>query len=281
MIYFWQERNNHSWSMNSLYKVLSTSKQAFHQCLNLLLKQGEEQAQLLPLVRELRQEHPGMSSRQIYGLIRPETMGRDRFEAFCHRHGFLVEVKRSFHKTTNSLGVTRFENLVEGRELTGVNQVWVSDITYYRIGEAFYYLSFIMDLYSRRILGYSSSHSLRTIHTTLPAMVMAIQVRKGIGLKGLIMHSDGGGQYYAKKFLALTKDHKILNSMAESVYENANAERVNGTIKNYYLAGYKPQDYKQLKQMLERAVKNYNNIRPHSALNGLSPLSFEDKKVNT
>ena len=260
--------------MNALYRAIGTSKQNFHQSMERHLLHLEEEQQFLPLIREIRQDHPCMSSREMYRLLQPEHMGRDKFEAFCFAHGFKIAVKRSFHRTTNSLGVTRFENLILQRELRGINQVWVSDITYYRIAERFYYITFIMDLYSRYITGHAVSESLMTEHTTIAALKKAILLRTPPA--GLIFHSDGGGQYYCKEFLALTKAYHILNSMCESVYENANAERVNGTIKNDYVIHYGPRNFNQLKEQVKRAVDMYNHYRPHKALSGLSPMAFEN-----
>jgi putative transposase len=259
--------------MNALYRAIGISKQGFHQSLERHLVHVEEEQQLLPLIREIRQDHPSMSSREMYRLLKPQHMGRDKFESFCFANGFKIAVKRSFQRTTNSLGVTRFENLLLQGELTGVNQVWVSDITYYRIGDRFYYITFIMDLYSRYIIGYAVSESLMTEHTTIPALKRALLLRKPEA--ELIFHSDGGGQYYCKEFLALTKQHHIRNSMCESVYENAYAERVNGTIKNDYVIHYGPQDFNGLKEQVKRAVDMYNHYRPHKALSGVSPVVFE------
>ena len=256
-----------------MYRVLHISKQAVHQRLNLYLKRKEEQYQLLPLIRQVREDHPRMSAKKMYRLIKPQTMGRDRFEALCFENGFKVQTRRSPQRTTNSLGVTRFENHLKGRELTGINQVWVSDITYYRIRESFYYLTFIMDLYSRSIVGYRASEKLLCKQTTIPALEMAITEQKPDA--GMLVHSDGGGQYYSKEFIELTRYTGIINSMAESVYENPHAERVNGIIKNEYLAGYQPQNFKQLQQMLAKAVFMYNYQRPHDSLNNLSPKEFE------
>src|SRR5690349_6605600 len=134
--------------MNALYRTLGISKQSFHQQLNRYLTHKDHEEQLLSVVTEIRKDHPGLSARQMYFLINPSMMGRDQFEAMCFRNGLKISRKRSFHKTTNSLGVTRFHNLIERIELRYINQVWVSDITYYRIQERFYYLTFIMDLYS-------------------------------------------------------------------------------------------------------------------------------------
>jgi transposase InsO family protein len=259
--------------MNALYRVLGTSKQAFHQYLDKHLLVLEEQQQLLPIISQIRDDHPRLSARQMYGMINPQSMGRDKFEQFCYQYGFKLAIKRAFHRTTNSLGVTRFENLIAGFKLTGVNQVWVSDITYYRIGERFYYITFILDLYSRFIVGYTVSIGMLTEQTTIPALNMALKHRQPE--QGLIFHSDGGGQYYCKKFLAITKSNLIKNSMCESVYENAHAERINGTVKNDYLVYYAPQNFKQLTILTDKAVRMYNYSRPHSSLGSVSPATYE------
>lgn len=260
--------------MNEIYRTMEISKQAFHRHQDRKFRQMEEQQQLLPLIAQIREDHPRMSAREMYRLIRPHHIGRDSFIAFCFNNGYKLEIKRSFHRTTDSTGVIRFENLLVQWEFTSVNHAWVSDITYYRIDDDFYYLTFIMDLYSRRIVGYSVSDNLMTEYTTLPALKMALKHRNPE--KGLILHSDGGGQYYSKAFTAVTKQHKIQNSMCESVYENAHAERVNGTIKNDYLISYGPQDFNELKQMMNKAVNMYNLYRPHKALNSVSPGEFEE-----
>ena len=249
------------------------SKQSFHQRLDRQLVMLQEMEQLLVLVKQIREDHPRMSSRQMYRLIKPVHLGRDRFEAFCFENGFKVSIKRSFHRTTNSLGVRRFSNLVEDRELNSINQVWVSDITYYRIGERFYYLTFILDLYSRVIVGHSVSQDLLTSSTTIPALQFALRYRTI--LPGLIFHSDGGGQYYCKEWLHITTKYQIKNSMCEDVYENPHAERINGIIKNDYLAGYGPQNYEQLIGMTAKAVAKYNNEKPHGAIGNISPNTFE------
>ena len=262
--------------MNEMYRAIGISKQAFHQHTERYLEMLEEQEQLVGVVTDIRRDHPQMSARVMYQMIKPEQMGRDRFERFCFSRGFKIEQKRGYHRTTDSRGVTRFENLLAGFKLTGVNQVWVSDITYYQIGDRFYYLTFIMDLYSRRIVGHAVSDNLMTQCTTLPALRMAITERQPA--PDLIFHSDGGGQYYCKEFLKLTRFAKMKNSMCTSVYENPNAERVNGTIKNSYVKYYAPENFSQLKYMTRKAVDMYNNQRPHKALDSLSPDAFEERQ---
>ena len=226
---------------------------------------------LLDQIRRVRHEHPRMSARKLFRILKPDFLGRDKFEAFCFANGLKLYRKRSFHRTTDSRGVTRFENHVTGYRLTGVNQVWVSDITYYRIGDQFFYITLVMDQFSRKVVGHSVSRSMDTDQTTLPALQAAIHQRKPPA--GLIVHSDGGGQYYAKSFREVTR--KYINSMGKTCYENPYAERLNGTIKNDYLIYYKPRTFQELKTQLDRAVANYNYFRPHSSLKQMTPANFE------
>jgi len=89
-----------------------------------------------------------------------------------------------------------------------------------------------------------------------------------------IIHSDGGGQYYSKSFLALTHG-RFTNSMGKSAYENPYAERLNRTIKNSYLVYYRPDTFKELQAYLSKAVTMYNDGKPHQSLRGLTPKAFE------
>lgn len=260
--------------MNQVYRYMGYSKQAFHQKMNRKLQEQEEQLLLLPIIAELRREHPGVAAKQLYFILQPQNVGRDKFERLCFEHGFKLERPSAFKRTTDSSGVIRFPNLIAGIEFTAINQAWSSDITYYQIGDRFYYLTFVVDLYSRRIVGFSVSKRLSTEQTTIPALNMALALRNP--KEGLIFHSDGGGQYYSKTFLKLTEDYKIKNSMCEVVYENAHAERINGTIKNQYLKGYNPQNYLSLVRMTGRAVHNYNSVRPHRSLKNIPPIAVEE-----
>jgi putative transposase len=259
--------------MSSLFAAAGMSKQSFHQRRVRLQGSAVKAIELIPRIEQIRSHHPTMSSRSMYLMIGPIHLGRDRFESFCFENGFKVRLKRAFHRTTNSLGVTRFNNLLLNKRVTGVNRVWVSDITYYRIGEKFYYLTFILDLYSRFIVGYSISSTLLAEDTTIPALRMAIKGR--IILDGLVIHSDGGGQYYCKEWLSLTAMANMKNSMCESVYENAHAERVNGIIKNDYLFPHRPENFDNLTAMTHQVIFRYNYERPHRSLGKVSPDQFE------
>jgi transposase InsO family protein len=241
---------------------------------NRRLYKQEEQQQIIHLVRQVRRDHPRMSARDIYYKLQPSSIGRDQFEQICYNNGLRVQGKRNFRVTTNSMGVTRFPNYLKDFEVTAINQAFVSDITYYELKDRFYYLTFIMDLYNRQIVGFSVSDNLRTENTTIPALNQLISIRGSENLKGAIFHSDGGGQYYSNDFKSITAELKMINSMAEEVYENAHAERLNGIIKNNYLYPYGPTDMKSLKKLTKKAVWMYNNEKPHSALRRKTPISY-------
>jgi transposase InsO family protein len=238
-------------------------------------KQADEQANLLQIIRDIRIDHPTMCCRYMYYKINPVHIGRDRFEALCRANGFMVTKKRSRKTTTDSRGVKRFDNLLENKQLTDVDQAWSSDITYFEIENVFYYITFIMDEYSRKILGHYVSSRLLTEQTSLPALRRAIRSRHGDIPEGVIFHSDGGGQYYDQKFLGLTARNKMKNSMCEFAYQNGKAERINGVIKNNYLKYWQIESLSQLTKSVDRAVKLYNEGKPHSSLDLLTPNEFE------
>ena len=264
--------------MKDLLEIAGISKQAFHQMLKRSHYREEERQQLLPLINEIRRDHPRMSARDMHIKLRPSTMGRDQFERFCFEAGYRVQRVKNYRKTTNSQGVTRFPNKIKDIKVTRVNQVFVSDITYFEIGYKFYYLTFIMDLFNREIVGWSASDNLRTECTTLPALHRLIKERGRSNLKGAIIHSDGGGQYYCNEFKTLTNSLEMVNSMTEEkVFENSHAERLNGVIKNNYLYLYGPKDLFSLRKLLDRAVLMYNTGKPHKALGKLTPKSYLNK----
>lgn len=262
--------------MNEIYRWLGTTRQNMHQRLNREIRREEEKEQLKVILHQVREDHPQMGCKALYIKVKPQTLGRDKFFEFYREYGFRIFPKKSFKRTTDSTGVVRFPNLVKDRELTGVNQVWVSDITYFEMNNKFYYLTFILDQYSRRIIGFNASKSLRTEDTTVPALKMALKRLKGDEFVKPIIHSDGGGQYYSKEFLFLTRGY-LRNSMCKNVYENPYAERINGTIKNSYLKGYHPTSFTDLKTKLKKAVYMYNYEKSHSAIDHYTPVDYEKR----
>lgn len=269
--------------MNSLYQSVGISKQAFHQKMDRFKLLKSEQGQLLLLIYQIRKDHPTMGMRDMYYKLKPESMGRDAFEAFCKSEGLMSKRTKNWHRTTDSSGVIRFDNLLININVVQINQVWQSDITYFEVNQRFYYITFIIDAFSRRIVGYNVSQRLTTEQTTLPALKMAIKqrIKEKQSVEGLIFHSDGGGQYYDKEFLKLTEKYTIINSMCEYAWENGKAERLNGVIKNNYLIYRNINSFGDLQKEVDRSVYLYNYEKPHIKLQRKSPIEFENSYIYT
>ena len=151
------------------------------------------------------------------------------------------------------------------------NQLWVSDITYWKITSGHLYISFVTDAYSHKIVGYHVADNLESIET-IKALSMAIE-QSVKPLKDLIHHSDRGIQYCSSVYVSMLRKHSIIISMTENgdPLENAIAERINGIIKGEYLENYEVDTLKVAKQLLERVVEVYNDQRPHMSLGNLTP----------
>lgn len=242
-----------------------------------LHRQQEELSSIKDIVTQVRQDHPTMCTRYIYHKVRPKGIGRDRFERFCADNGLMSVRKVRSCRTTNSSGVMRFDNMVDGLVVSSINQVWQSDITYFDLGEKFAYITFVTDRFSSRIVGHSVSEKLFTEDTVLPALKRAVKTRKGQNLAGLIFHSDGGGQYYSRKFLKETSRLGFRNSMCTYPWENGLSERINGIIKNNYLIHWNIHSFEELTKAVDRAVSLYNEDKPHIRLKRLTPVEYEKK----
>lgn len=263
-------------SLNKLYSAIGISKQGLHQHLNSQLSKHSMFENVYSIAIQIRVDHPTLSCRAMYYKIQPDSIGRDKFEQLCSEWGLVQERTISRIRTTFSTGVIRFENIYKDVVFTAINQAYVSDITYFEVGERFYYITFIMDAYSRYILGYNASNRLTTEQTTLQALKMLLKYKNHKLQPGIIFHSDGGGQYYDKAFLELTKQYKFRNSMCEYAYENGKAERINGIIKNNYLKHKKIRNLEELQNELDRSVSLYNNERPHKSLGYRTPKEMEN-----
>lgn len=260
--------------MSALYQMCNISRQGHHQRLISEQKWSDLEYLVVGAILEIRELHPGMGLRTIYEVLQPAGLGRDAFISIGIAYGFRLITYKNPIKTTFSSPYSRYKNLLVGRELDDINQLWTSDITYYKIGEICYYIVMIMDVYSRKIVGYSVADNMRA-ENNCQALEMAFIVRKQRIFLNLIHHSDRGGQYISDAYVALLTKAKIKISMCNEVYENAHIERVNGTIKNQYLRYWNITNFEDLKKRLKNTINAYNNSKPHSSLDRLSPDSFE------
>lgn len=263
--------------MKELYNYCQISKQSHYQALVAQQQDLQLEKVVVGLILQIRDIHPAMGLRTMYTFYQPADIGRDAFIRLGLLYGFRTKSFRNASRTTFSNPYSRYPNLLVNKALTDVNQLWTSDLTYFRIGEQFFYIVFIMDVYSRLIVGYSVADNMRA-ENNLKALQMAFKTRKKsqYGTQ-LIHHSDRGGQYISESYTKALKEAQILISMCNEVYENAHIERVNGTIKNQYLIHWNITNFEQLQTQLKRAVHTYNQEKPHSALNGVTPGAFEQQ----
>jgi transposase InsO family protein len=261
------------YSLNALYEAAGKTKQA-------VWEHFKREEALLVLIRSLiervdkrRAEHPGVGLEALYWQLRPEGIGRDKFCAIFGQLGYKLRPPRNRTRTTIPAHKA-YQNLIAGRLVSGPCQVWQSDITYFKIGERFYYLTFIIDVYTRRIVGYAVSKTLRA-EANLRALQMAVSQYSAEQLAGLVHHSDRGSQYTDGRYLALLRRHGMLISMSRRAQDNAYAERINGIIKNEYLIHWALSSYQQLRRATQKAVTDYNTKRHHGELERQTPAAFE------
>jgi transposase InsO family protein len=261
--------------MNNLYEIAGLTRQALHQH---SLRQSHIQMQgeaILTLVNQVRSEHPKMGCRKMYYQMDPDHWGRDTFEQLLLNNGYRVKYAPNYVRTTYSQHLYHFPDLTKGLELTNINQLWATDITYYFVKGKFYYLTFIVDVYSRRIIGYNVDSTLKA-EANIRALQLAFKTRKGSVFPGLIHHSDKGSQFIDKEYQKLISEAKMQMSMCNEAWENPFAERVNGIIKNEYLDNWLIETGEDLKKSTKRAVTNYNKYRPHwELLDKMTPVNFE------
>jgi putative transposase len=256
--------------------LCSISRQAHYQAMQRGVQQEEKAVLYLRMMEQCREIHPGMGLRTMYEMLNPEGIGRDAFIALGLQEGFRLKNIEKQTRTTYSVKSNRYCNLLGGVEFTDINELWSSDITYFFCLEQFFYIVFIMDVYSRRIIGYSIADNLRA-ENNLAALKMALETR-GIDdyRKGLIHHSDKGTQYVSESYTQTLEQHKVRISMCNEVYENTHIERVNDTIKNQYLKRMEINNCKELGKKLNEVIKTYNETRPHQSLKRMSPVQYEN-----
>lgn len=250
---------------------MGISKQAVHQHLQRDAHYQEQFKDLVIRADKVRKEHPGCGVEKLYYLLKPSFVGRDRFIATMMSLGYRLKVKRNYMRTTRSFQ-GNFTNLIKGLQVQAPNTVWQSDITYFRVADRFFYGVFIIDVYTKKIVGYQVSDHMRAT-ANLSALKMALKKNQAPQYH----HSDKGVQYHSSIYLDLLKAHHCKISMGNIAQENAYAERVNGTIKNEYINHWKPENFQRLKKMVSKAVAQYNKRRNHESLGKLSPEEFEKK----
>ena len=268
-------------SLVRLTGLLGITRQSYYQHFWRQQEMKIEHQLILDQVKEIRKVNPAMGTRKLQVMLHDFMMeyqikmGRDALFDLLAENYLLVRRRRRKVYTTNSRHwLRRYPNLVRDLEITRVNQVWVSDITYLKTRKGYVYVSFITDACSHKIMGYNLAENLETVNT-LKALQMAIELSLKLSgsLEGLIHHSDQGLQYCSGQYVELLKNHGIQISMSDKgePLQNPIAERVNGIIKHEYLF-YNDLENKQfVNELLDKSVLAYNFVRPHLSCSMLTP----------
>lgn len=249
-----------------------------------------EEDLILGQVKQIRELHPRMGTRKLYEKLQPFMqehqikMGRDTLFNLLASNYLLVKRRKRRIQTTQSFHwLRKYPNLIKGFIPTAPNQLWVSDITYWKINQGYVYISFITDAYSHKIVGYHVAETLEAIES-IQALELALACLDGQPVQ-LIHHSDRGIQYCSSGYVKLLQDYEIKISMTENgdPLENPVAERVNGIIKDEYLSAYEVSNIEEAKKELSFVIKLYNEERPHMSIGNLTPnqLHHSIKPIKT
>ena len=208
-------------------------------------------------------------------------VGKNRVARLMSLHGLGARLKKRLRSTTDSShSLSVAENLLNREfEVVEANKVWVSDITYIPTAEGWLYLCTVMDLYSRKIVGWSMGRRMRT-ELVLRAFMMAVMRR--LPPEGLIFHSDRGSQYCSNVFRGRIERYRIRQSMSRKgdCWDNAPAESFFKTLKGEVYGHRSFRSRQEARTVIFEYIEVfYNRVRLHSTLGYLSPEEYERKGI--
>jgi putative transposase len=269
-----------SLSIERMCQMVLVSRRSFYRSLK-EQQPVEEEMEVRSAIQQIALEH-----RRRYGYRRITAELRRRGMPVNHKRvvrimredSLLALQPKRFKITTNSNH--KFEiylNLAARMKLTGINQLWVADITYLRLKTEFVYLAVILDGFSRKVVGWALDRTL-AMQLTVGALEQAIERRQP--QPGLVHHSDRGLQYARAEYIAILEKHHMVPSMSRPAnpYDNASCESFIKTLKREEIYAHKYEDLEQLRANIEEFIEEYyNRQRLHSALGYRPPEEFEQK----
>ena len=265
-------------SIERMCQLAQVSRAGFYR----FYQQGEPQQEELDLrsmIQKIFLEH-----RRRYGYRRITkelrrrglVVNRKRVQRLMQSDNLLALQPKAFVTTTNSRHECEvYLNLARRLKLTDINQLWVADITYIRLGREFVYLAVVLDAYSRKVVGWEVARQMTTA-LTRTALERALAARQPA--PGLVHHSDRGVQYASVEYTRLLAEHEIIPSMSRpsNPYDNAACESFMKTLKREEINAGAYQDLEDLREHLEDFIERYyNQVRLHSALGYQPPAEFE------
>jgi putative transposase len=276
-------RHRYEYPVRLICKVLAVSHSGYY---GFLHRRGDglRHADLIARIREAhRRSRFTYGSRRLMYQLRKGglVIGRYRVRRLMRLAGISVRKRRRYKVTTRSNHRYPVSpNLVQGHfEAATPNMVWVSDITYIKTAEGWLYLAVVMDLYSRKVVGWSLATTM-AVEMVMEALIMAIG-RRSPG-PGLIHHSDRGSQYACDRYRRLLGAYGIISSMSRSgnCLDNAVAERFFRTLKTECLVNWRDMPSEDVRRDIVDYIEMfYNSERLHSYAGYLCPNDYEKQKV--
>ncbi len=224
-----------------------------------------------------------LGSRELMKKLRGEgfSIGRYRTKTVMRKLGLRVTQRTAYKVTTNRQhsDVVADNLLNQNFNPVAANDVLAGDITYLRTGEGWMYLAIVMDLYSRRIVGWSIDKRMTT-NLVKKALIKAVNLRQPN--KGLVFHSDRGSQYTSKSHRHLLENHGLCSSMGDvgACWDNAVVERFFGSLKYDWILKVSQPTREHMKYDVADYIRYYNKDRLHTANGSLSPINYELSQLN-
>ena len=246
-------------------------------------KKLKQDADLRDRIEQIVLDFPGYGYRRVTRELHRQGMkvNHKRVLRIMRQEGLLCRKKRRFMVTTDSSHSFRiYPNMVKDILLTGINQVWIADITYIRLLYEFVYLAAILDAFSRKVVGWALGRTLSS-ELTLAALKSALSCRKPPA--GCIHHSDRGVQYACDEYVKTLEEAglRISMSLKGNPYDNAKMESFFKTLKQEEVYIYEYRTFQEAKERIAYFLEIvYNQKRLHSALGYLPPTEFEALTTN-
>lgn len=271
-------------SLTTLCRLAGYTRQAYYGYFQESEKEAFKAELVVGEVVRIRAVQRRVGVRKLYHMMQEFLeghrleIGRDAFFDLMRDHSLLVRrrQRKSPRTTFSAFWRESYPNIAKDFVPTQANQLWVSDITYVRVGGGFAYLSLVTDAYSRKIVGYALRLDL-TARGPCAALSAALEANPD--RERLVHHSDRGTQYYSRPYMKLLGSCGVRVSMSEKSdpLENAIAERVNGILKQELLEK-RFESFDDARRAVDEAVSVYNHLRPHLSIDMLTPAEAHERK---
>jgi putative transposase len=223
-----------------------------------------------------------LGSRELCKKLRAEgfEVGREKTRRLMHKLGLKVKQRQAYRVTTQRKKSDAVADNLLNQNFNPVaaNEIWAGDITYLRTAEGWMYLAIVMDLYSRRIVGWAIDKRMKQ-DLVNRALIMAYNLRQPS--KGLVFHSDRGSQYTSQGYRKLLKTFGMRASMGDvgACWDNAVVERFFGSLKHDWLFKVHQPTRELMKQDVAAYIKYYNLDRLHTSNGDMSPVQYECSQI--